>query len=567
MKPFMGALIVAIFCRGFAAFSDLVIPALMGVVIDEGIAYNDTQKIIWLCLLMLLIALGTLGLNLLGNFLATRSAQAMGESVRNATYEHIQKMTIRDVEKITTASLITRVTNDVEHVQRMMLMLSRFVIRAPITAIGGTVLSLLIDPWLTLIMFVGMVLLAVASISVYKVTRPIYRKVQHFIDRMTLVLRENLEGIRVIKAFGKAEYELDRFDTQSKKVRDNEMRAGKFNAFMGPSIALISNVILAAILYVSGFRVQSGDVMIGDVATIITYINMILHAMTMIPRMFMMFSRANTSAARISEVLDISDATVYGEESDPADPETILEFEHVNFAYPDTESRALHDISFRLRRGETMAVIGGTGSGKTTLLNLILRLYEPSSGRILFEGRDIAQYDKRTLTQRITAAMQQYNIFGMTIRENVMLDLDEDEEKLERSLESAQIMDLIDELEEGCDYRISQNGNNLSGGQKQRISVARTLYRKSDLVILDDVSSALDYRTDLKLRSALRKNYRGTSVILISQRISTVKGADNILVLDHGRVAGLAPHEELIETCETYRRICETQSVPVTKIS
>lgn len=565
IRPFLSGLVIGILCRGLGAFSDLIIPYLMGEVINRGIAGEDTALIIQLCLAMLVIAALTLGVNLLGNYSATRATQKMGERMRDALYSHVQDMTIYDVENITTPSLITRVTNDVENVQRTLLMLSRFMVRAPVTAIGGTVLSLLIDPYLTLIMFVAMLLLAAASISVYKVTRPIYRKVQKYIDRMTGVLRENLDGVRVVKAFNKADYELGRFDSQSNMVRKNEVKAGTFNSFMGPSITFISSLTIVFVLYVGGFRIQGGNVQIGDMVTIINYINMILMAMTMIPRMFMMFSRANTSAGRISEVLDVQNRTAYGEETEGVDHDVILEFQHVSFSYPGTERHALHDVSFKIRRGETLAVIGSTGSGKTSLLNLILRLYEPTGGRILFEGRDIRDYDKKALTRKITAAMQQYNIFGMSIKENITLDLDYDDDRLSRSAESAQIMELIDELDEHFDYVISQNGTNLSGGQKQRISVARTLYRKSDLVVLDDVSSALDYSTDLKLRTALRKNYRTTSVVLISQRISSVKNADQILVLDKGRAMGLGTHDELLNACTSYQQICETQAVQVTQ--
>lgn len=561
IRPCLGKLSSAIVFKGLGAFSDLLIPYLMGVVINVGIAGEDIGMITRLCVLMFAVALFTVGANLYANYTGAKSTQAIGDNIRNALYGHIQEMTIHDVEKVTTASLITRVTNDVEYVQRTLLMMTRFMIRAPMMAIGGTVLSLAIDPWLTLVMFTAMVLLACASVSVYKVTRPIYRRVQKHIDRMTSVLRENLEGVRIVKAFNKASYEQGRFDGQSREIRKNELKAGTFNAFMGPSMTLISSITTAVVLYVSGFRLEEHAIEIGDVVTILNYITMTLMAMMQIPRMFMMFSRSNTSAGRIGEVLDMREKTFYGDAREPAQDDVILEFDHVSFAYPDNEHHALHDVSFRLRRGETLAVIGGTGSGKTTLLNLILRLYEPSSGSILFEGRSIRDYEKQTLTQKITAAMQQYNIFGMTIRDNIALDLECDEERLSRSAESAQIMELIDELDEKFDYEIAQNGSNLSGGQKQRISVARTLYRKSDLVILDDVSSALDYRTDLRLRSALRKNYQGTSVVLISQRISAVKNADRILVLHKGRMMGLAPHEELVKCCGTYREICDTQNV------
>ena len=564
LKPYVWSMLL----KAGGTFTDLLIPLIMGVVIDQGIATGNTDMIVRLCLLMLAVAIASLTMNLSGHYLSAHSTQAMGDNMRRAIYRHIQGMTISSVDEITTASLITRNTNDVEHVIRTLLMVSRMMMRAPITAIGGTILVLFIDPWLTLVLLVGMVLLGTVSVAVYKVTRPIYARVQKSIDRMTAVLRENLDGIRVVKAFNKQSYELGRFDTQSGEVRRQEVKAGTYNAFMSPAIALISSITTAVVLYVSGFRVGSGALQIGSIVTVLNYINMILNAMRTIPRMFMMFSRANTSAERINRVLEDDSHTEYGAMTMPAPAQDggrapILEFCHVTFRYPGANVDALSDVSFAITRGSTLAVIGNTGAGKTTLLNLVLRLYEPTQGSIYFEGRDIREYDRQTLTRRITAAMQQYNIFAMSIRENILLDKPLDEARLSSAVESAQIKPLIDELEEGFDHRISQNGSNLSGGQKQRVSVARTLYRDSDLVVLDDVSSALDYATDLRLRRALKENYSNTSVILISQRIASVRGADQILVLHNGRLMGLGTHDELVKGCDTYRAICRTQNVEV----
>lgn len=571
IKPFLGGMALAILVKGAGAVTDLLIPHFMGEVIDEGIAKRDIPVIWSLCLVMLALAIATALLNIIANYISAKKTQQIGERLRNVLYTHIQKLTLKDVEGLTTSSLITRVTNDVEHVQRTFLMMTRFMIRAPVMAIGGIVFSLSIDVGLTCIIFVSMILLAAASMAVYKVTRPLYRKVQQNIDRLTSIIREDLGGVRVIKSFSKSNYEIDRVKRQSQEVKRFELKAGKINAFMGPSIMLITNVTIAVILYVSGFRIQGGSIEIGQVVTILNYINMILMAMTMIPRMFMMFSRANTSAARIMEVLDMTDTTQYGEltreqvSSDGTHP--VLELRDVSFQYPDARVAALHHISFTAARGKTLAVIGGTGSGKTTLLNLILRLYEPTDGEILLYGHPIREFDKESFTQTVTAAMQQYNIFGMSIRENIVLDREFDESRLNQSAESAQLMDLIEELDDAFDHEISQTGSNLSGGQKQRISVARTLYREPDLVVLDDVSSALDYRTDYRLRSALKENYQDKTVLLISQRISSVKSADQILVLEKGRMAGLGTHEELLRSCKTYRDICQTQNVPVPELS
>lgn len=561
IRPQALKLFFAMFCKGSATFVDLLIPFLLGIVINKGIANSDIPGIIKLCIAMVGAALLTLALNLVGHFLSSRATQSVGENIRNAMYSHIQGMTIHDIEDMTTSSLIMRVTNDVEHVQRALLMMTRFMMRAPITAIGGTILSLFIDPLLTLIIFVSMILLTLGSFFVYNRTRVIYLKVQKSLDRMTNVLRENLEGIRVVKAFDKGAYETGRFDAESRAVRKNEVSAGNYNAVMSPTITIITNITIAVILYISASRLGAGKIEIGDVVTIQTYINMILNAMSMIPRMFIMFSRANTSASRIEDVLKRNDKTYYGDEESPADKEKTLKFSNVTFKYPDAEKPSLCDISFELGRGETLAVIGETGSGKSSLLNLILRLYDPDCGEIYFQGRPITAYKKDYLTGKITAAMQQYNIFGMSVKENIMLNVTEYEDRLRNSVKTAQLTEMVDELENGLEYMVAQNGSNLSGGQKQRLSIARTLFRNADLVVLDDVSSALDYATDLRLRRALRKNYHDTSVVLISQRIASIKDADKIMVLSEGRIAGFGTHDELIRDCDEYRMICASQNV------
>lgn len=562
VKPFMGGMALAVFLKALGAITDLLIPFFMGRVIDYGIAENDIPAIKRLCLIMLALTVATAALNIIANYISSLTTQSIGEKLRNTLYHHIQGMTVHSVDEVTTASLITRTTNDVEHVQRTFLMMTRFMIRAPIMAIGGVVMSLSIDVGLTLIIFVSMILLALASTSVYKVTRPIYRRVQMSIDRLTSIIRENLGGIRVIKAFSKADYEVDRVKEQSQTVKSFELKAGKINAYMGPSIMIITNVTIAAILYVSGYRIQSGSIAIGQVVTILNYINMILMAMTMIPRMFMMFSRANTSAARIADIMDNDETTAFGERETAGVSDEVLSFEDVSFTYPQSRKESLSHISFTAKKGETVAVIGSTGSGKTTLLNLILRLYEPDSGVIKLHGRPVGEYSRDFFKKSVTAAMQQYNIFGMSIRENIVLDMDEDEAKLKLSADSAQLSELVNELDDGFEHKVSQTGTNLSGGQKQRISVARTLYRDPDVVVLDDVSAALDYRTDYKMRAALKTNYKDKTVVLISQRISSVKNADKIIVLEKGKMAGMGTHSELIESCETYRDICCTQNVP-----
>lgn len=560
-KPFLGIFIFGILIKALGAISDILIPSFMGKVIDEGIETQNIRQIIFLCAMMLLFAGLTLGFNLWANYLSSKATQSMGESLRDHLYGHIQKLTVQDVDDISAASLITRTTNDVERIQNTMLMMTRVAVRAPIMAVGGITLSLLIDPVLTAVIFCGMVVVCFVSFTVFNRAGPIFRRVQKNLDKLTLILRENLAGIRVIKSFNKGAYESERFDKQSRAVRDNEMKAGKIHTVSGPAISLINGLTVAAVLFVSMYRLRDGHISIGQVVTIISYVNQILMAMANIPRIFLLFSRASTSAARVNEILDIKPDNFYGTCEEGADTQEVLTLRDVSFRYGEAGENALMHISFSVKRGETVGVIGGTGSGKSTLLYLILRLYRPDQGEILLNGRPIEEYSQNYLHSQVTAALQQYNIFGMTIGENIALNLEREERALRHAAETAQLGNVISGVENGFDYEISQAGSNLSGGQKQRVNIARALYRNTPLIILDDVSSALDYQTDRQLRNALKKEEQGKSVLLISQRVSSIREADRILVLDGGRMAGFGTHESLLNTCDVYRALCRTQGV------
>jgi ATP-binding cassette subfamily B protein len=565
LKPFMAAFVLAIVIKGIAAITDIMIPLYMGRLIDHGILTGSVQAILRLAGIMLALTAVTLAGNIWSHNISAKAVQAMGENLRNTIYARIQRLTVADVDRFQTGSLITRITNDVEQVQRALHMMARLFVRAPIMAVGGVFLSLLIDPWLTAVVFAGMAVTCGISWWVYRVTRPIFRKVQRNIDKLTTILREDLAGIRVIKSFDKAEHEINRFDAQSGEIMANELKAGTYNAFVWPTIALTNSLTVAAILFAAYWRMQGSEnlpgIAIGEVVTVVNYVNQILMAMSQVPRIFMLFSRANTSAVRVSEVIETEAATVYGTETAPLSEETVLELKNVGFNYENSKKEVLSDINFSVGKGETVGIIGGTGSGKTTLLHLILRLYEPTRGEIYLQGRRIDTYTKDYMRGTVTAALQQYNIFAMGIGENITLDRPHDPSTLQRAAEAAQIMDFIQQADGRFDYPVTQTGTNISGGQKQRVSVARTLYREAELTVLDDVSSSLDYKTDLLLRTALRTAYKGKSVLIIAQRISSVLSADKIIVLRKGKIAGIGTHDELMANCGTYREIAQTQGI------
>lgn len=563
LKPFMGIYFLSMFIKALGAFTDIAIPFFMGKVIDEGIKKNDHRNIAIMCGCMLIFAILTMTFNILSNYFSSRSTQAMGENMRNGLFGHIQKLTIRSIDKMTTASLITRVTNDIEKIQNSLLMMTRVAVRSPMMCIGGLALTLLIDPVLAGIIFIGMVVIGCNSIYLFTHTHPLFRKSQRSLDKLTLILRESLSGVRQIKGFNKEVYETDRFTNQAKEVKHYEQHAASLNVFATSTVNLMTGVATAAVLLASTWRMRVSNLSIGQIVTVINYITQILMAMNNVPRIFMLFSRAGASSARLNEVLDLKDYTAYGTRDTDKHEDRLLAFSDVTFKYNPTEAPVLSHIDFDIRRGETVGVIGGTGAGKSTLLNLILRHYEPTQGTIKFNNRPIAEYSKDYLRTKVTAALQQYHIFALTIGKNITLNMKSSQDEIDKASETAQLDDVIEHIEDGYGYVIAQTGNNVSGGQKQRINIARTLYRRADLTILDDVSSALDYRTDLKLRGALKQEFKGRSVLWISQRVSSVKDSNRILVLKDGTVAGFDSHERLLKSCSEYQDICRAQGYDI----
>lgn len=572
-RPFLFMIISGIFLKAVGTVADLGLPYLLSLVIDNGIANHDVPLIVKLCAAMLAITLASFVFNLAAHYFASYSSQKIGQSIRNSLYDHLQGVPISDVERFSTSSLITRTTNDVDRIQNFISTSMRMMVRAPILAIGGVIMSLLLDPYLTIVIFIAMVLIGGASIFVYRLTRPIYRKVQIGIDKMTAVVRENLFGIRVVKSFDKCDYECKRFSDHSGTIRNSEIKAGKISAGLSPSITIISNIAIVIVLFISAHRIESGYLEIGKVVTIVNYINMILNAMVTIPRIFIVFSRSHVSAGRINEVLSIpyEKNPLRLEEKEDTSTSVAQEaicFKNVSFGYPQTEIshqnyNILKNITFTVNKGETVAIIGPTGCGKSTLLYLLTRIYRPDSGTIFVDGKDLNLYPEETLRKTVSIALQQYNIFSMSIADNITLGNDYDEDKLENVADIAQISTILDAKKDRYDSAVSQYGSNLSGGQKQRINIARALYQDTEILILDDVSSALDYKTDLQLRKKLKgiqQRDQNKTILMIAQRISTIQDADKIIVMNDGEIVGEGRHEELLKSCQTYIDIYRTQT-------
>lgn len=567
IRPFAGIIAVGILLKAVGSFADLFLPYLLSFIIDDGIGTQNTQLIIQMCSLMLVISLISLGSNLTGHYIASKISTLVGKNIREEVYRHIQTVSCQNLDRFSTASIVTRVTSDVEQIQRFVSMTMRMLVRQPLLVIGGVVMSLMIDPYLTLVIFVSMGVILLISMKLFRLTRPIYQKVQENIDKLTAILRENLSGIKVIKSFDKGEHEWKRFRRQSDQVRKTEILAGKYNAFISPSITVFTNLAIVLILLVSGYRVSEGYLEIGKVVTVVNYINMILNGMMTVPRIFMMVSRSGASGSRIGELLELpSEPTpVYtpclSELAGPAaDGQPVIQFEDVTFTYPGAAHPSVEKVSFSIKKGETTAVIGPTGCGKTTLVYLLTRLYRPQEGAIYLYGKDLSLYSREFLRSHLSAALQQYAIFSMTAGENISIGMEADADKLRQAARTAQLLDFIDSQPQGFDTHVSQAGTTLSGGQKQRINIARTFYRDTDVVILDDVSSALDYKTDLNLRRALRESSRGRTVFMIAQRVNSIRDADQILVMESGRIAASGRHEQLLKQSSLYQAIYQTQS-------
>ncbi len=562
MRPVAWGIVGAASLKSMATFVDLLIPTALGVLIDEGVSKGDVAMIYRMLLAMLACTVLSGLLHTIAHYYSAKYSQSMSAHVREAAFAKIETLSPRALEGFERTSLITRVTNDTENIQQAINMCIRPLMRGLVLIVGGIAFSLMTDVGLTIPIFFGMVFVSAASSVVYKVTRPLFRKVQRAVDALSCILRENIEGIRFIKALDKSAYELARFCMPVTRVKQSEQKAGVCQGVIQPGIQFLSNAVLILVVFVGQARMATGDISVGDIFTVTGYVSMILMASNMMPRVIMMLSRANISADRVAAVLDCDDVMQYGTQGiappspDGAVPE--IAFENVWFTYPHAKTPSLCDVSFRLYKGETLGVTGDTGAGKSTLIALALRMYDPQKGEIYFRGKSLRSYSKESLRAQITAALQQFDMFAGGIEENICLERPLEAEAFARAVQTAQLSTLF-ETQEGRTREVTQRGTNLSGGQKQRVSVARALYRDAALLMLDDVSGGLDYYTDKQLRAAIAQNYAGQTVLIASQRVSSVAQATKLLVLEAGRVCGYGTRSALEETCAKYQEMCRIQ--------
>lgn len=544
------------------AIFELIVPLVMAKIIDVGVKNNDTAYIFRMGGVLLLLGILGLGFALICQYFASVASQGVGTAIRSDVFRKINTFSHAELDKFGTPSLITRITNDINQLQVAVAMLIRLVVRAPFLVIGATVMALGLDVKLSLVFLVIIPLVSLALYLVMSRSIPFYRVIQKKLDRLSLITRENLEGVRVIRAFSKQSGEEARFNEASDDAMNTAVRVGKISALLNPLTTLIMNLAIVAIVYFGGMRVDSGALSQGQIIAFVNYMTQISLALVVVANLVVIFTKASASASRINEVLEtqpsVTEPQTQGEI--PAGNPPKIEFKNVSFSYNKNSEYALTDISFSIFPGETVGIIGGTGSGKSTFVNLIPRFYDTSVGEICVDGLNVQEYHFEALRRKIGMVPQRAVLFSGTLEDNLRWgNPDASDSQLRRAVRIAQAEDFVEKLPDGYKSRIEQGGKNFSGGQKQRLTIARALAGEPEILILDDSASALDFATDAGLRKALRRETAGMTVLIVSQRANAIRHADKILVLDDGAAVGIGTHEELLEGCELYREICLSQ--------
>lgn len=548
---------------------DLFIPWILAYVIDSVIPVGSLRLIFVWGGVMLVCSILAVSFNIIANRMASRVASDATQIIRHDLFAKTMYLSARQTDAFTKPSLISRLTTDTYNVNQMIGRVQRLGVRAPILLVGGVLFTMSLDPVLSSVLLLVMPVLAVVMVVVSRKGMPLYRKLQSSVDSFVCLVREDIAGIRVIKALSKMDYEKEKFDRINKMVVTCERNAEKTMAVLNPSMNMLLNLGLVGVIIVGAFRVNAGTSEVGKILAFMTYFTIILNAMMSISRMFVIINKAVASAARIDQVLSCEDdLALLGDKTEPeaekadtveADAEKEIVFDHVSFSYNKKEPN-LKDISFTVRKGEMLGIIGSTGSGKTTLASLLMRLMDVDEGRVLIGGRDVRSFEKEELRSRFGVVFQNDTIFEDTIYENVRMGRQLGREEIVQALSYAQAEEFTQEKERSEGGMLDIRGANLSGGQKQRVLIARALAARPEILILDDSSSALDYRTDAMLRRQLKENFSGTTTILIAQRISSVMHADHILVLEDGEMIGYGTHEELLMGCAVYREISRSQT-------
>lgn len=561
LKHFKKEVIIGPFFKLLEAVFELIVPLVMASIIDIGIKNRDSTYVLQRGGIILLLGLMGLIFAIICQYNAAKASQGFGTMVRNDLYKHINSLSHTELDLFGTNTLITILTNDINQMQLAVAMLIRLVVRVPFLIIGAIVMSMILDLKLSIIFLIVAPLVSLVLLIIMKLSVPYYRIRQRMLDKVSLVTRENLSGARVVRAFSKQDHENKRFNEANNQVADIAINVGKISAFLNPATFAILNTAILAILWFGGSRVNVGSLTQGEVIAFANYMTQISLALVVFANLVVIFTKAAASAARINKVFDtVSSLSEKEIEPSPNNNSPLISLNNVYFTYPGLGEYALEDISFDIEEGEVIGIIGGTGSGKSTLINLLPRFYDVDKGEIRVKGQALQNYSFRELRDLFGIVPQKAVLFSGSIRENLRYSKeDATDEEINRSIDIAQARDFVDKLSLGFDTEINQAGRNLSGGQRQRLTIARALVRQPKILILDDSFSALDYATDSRLREALQKNCKNTTVIMVSQRANTIKGANKIIVLDDGKIVGMGKHQELYKSCNIYREIYDSQ--------
>ena len=561
LKPFKVPITLVLILVFFQSLSELYLPTLMSDIVNNGIVNGDTDYILKIGGFMIVVALGGTICTIIASFLSSKVATGFGRDLRKGLFTKVEDFSIEEFDKLGTSSLITRTTNDITQVQQVLVIIMRMMISAPMMCIGGIIMAVSKDKKLSIIIVVVIPVLIGAITIIARKGLPLFKSMQTKLDNLNLVLREGLTGIRVIRAFNRNDHERKRFNEANYDLTNTAIKVNKLMAILMPLMILVMNFTTIAIIWFGAKRIDAGNMQVGDLMAFIQYVMQIMFSLIMVSMMFIMIPRASVSAVRINEVLDIV--------PEINDPEIIkksiskkgyIEFKDVSFHYPGSESSVIRDISFSAGPGETTAIIGGTGSGKSTLISLIPRFYDINSGSILINGVDLREMSQEDLRSKIGFVPQKAVLFTGTISDNIRYGKeDATEEEIKRAANTAQATEFISNMKDGFDSMISQGGSNVSGGQKQRLAIARALVRRPEIYVFDDSFSALDFKTDGKLRASLKEETKESTVIIVAQRVSTVINADRIIVLDEGNIVGMGTHKELLASCDVYHEIVSSQ--------
>ncbi|KGK90067.1 multidrug ABC transporter ATP-binding protein [Desulfosporosinus sp. HMP52] len=561
LKPFTAYITAVVVLLFVQVISDLYLPTLMADLVDIGIVNKDINYILKTGGFMLLIAAGGTICAIIAAYLSARTSIGFGKIIREKLFSKVESFSLHEFDKLGTATLITRTTNDVNQIQQVSVLILTMMVTAPLTSIGGVVMALQQDISLSWVLVVVIpVLFTIIGGTLFRAL-PLFKLMQEKLDKLNLVLRENLTGIRVIRAFNRKEKEKVRFDEANADLMQNAIKINLIMAALMPAMMLIMNLTTVALVWFGAIRIDSGAMQIGSLLAFIQYATQILFSLLMLVMLFIVIPRAQVSAVRINEVLETN-----LDIKDPVKPVTVtdgkglVEFKDVSFRYPGADQPAINNLNFVAKPGEVTAIIGGTGSGKSTLINLISRFYDTEKGSILIDGINVKDMSQKGLRAKIGFVPQKTVLFSGTIAENIRYGKqDATLEEIKHAADVAQATEFILSLEEGFNHTIAQGGANISGGQKQRLSIARALVRKPDIYIFDDSFSALDFKTDAKLRAALRPEIEEATVFLIAQSVPTVREADKIIVLDEGIIAGIGTHAQLLNNCRVYRELVASQ--------